>query len=93
MSCGFGDKSVAGESCMKALKFCGFSCLLCCVAPLDGCYNGFMVSKKSCSDGIRRFKDLTEHTAYFGKRVYTAIGLPEDNEPYQTMETTFRDPS
>jgi hypothetical protein len=51
--------------------------------------NCFEAIKLSCGEGIRRFKDLTEKSGYIGKRIYAAMGLPEDNEPYQSLETTF----
>lgn len=41
MTCGFGDTEQTKESFIKALKYCGFGCLLCCVGPIDGCFNGF----------------------------------------------------
>ena len=63
-TCSIGDFGAGISNCVKGVKHCLFSCLLCCVAPCDGCANCIFYNMDNCKSGVTGFKDMLKNTKF-----------------------------
>lgn len=74
-SCSMGDFGTGMGHCVKGLKYCLYSCILECIAPIDGCYNCVMYTCDIFGSGVSGFKDITKHSKWLNEKVKGAFGL------------------
>jgi hypothetical protein len=53
-----GDASGGMGDCVKGLKYCLFSCMLCLVGPVDGIYACIKSTLSSCQGNLKSFNAM-----------------------------------
>jgi hypothetical protein len=87
ISCSMCDFSTGLSNCFTGIKYCIFSCGLCCVGPCDGLINCFNIIKNVCSGSpVTGFRDITANTHFLSDKVKDALSLYTGNEPLNSMD-------
>jgi hypothetical protein len=80
-SCSLGDTGAGIAHCMTCLKYCGYSCALCCCAPIDGCYNCIFYILAIFGEGVSGFGDVLKNTKFVADKLRGVFDLPEGPQP------------
>jgi hypothetical protein len=80
-----GNVGEAMPHCTKGIKYCLYSCALCCVGPLDGCYACVKYICDVCGTGVTGFGDMLKNTKWLNEKVRNAFELTNGSEPEKTF--------
>lgn len=57
----------------RGLKFCLYSCLVGCVAPVDGIINCVLYNIKNCKEGVTGSGDIIANCKFIAKKIENAL--------------------
>lgn len=82
-----GDTGKGMEMCVKGLKYCVYSCLTQCIAPVDGCINCVLYQKKNFQSGVSGVSDITENCKFISNKIKDAFKIDNGSEPENTFKS------
>ena len=71
--CEMGDTDKGTEKCKNGFMYCILCCGLCCVSPIDGCYNCIMYDLAVFGEGVSGWKNVTTNVEFLGRKVREAV--------------------